>query len=55
MTPEERNRLLAELSEPLYSRELPDGRVITVDRLMFGRARINVSPDKSSQVYEDGY
>jgi hypothetical protein len=38
----------------LWERELPDGRLVTVDRLTFGRARLHVSRFVGL-TYDDGW
>lgn len=35
-------------------KQLPDGRVLTVDPLTFGRARLNISSDPG-YTYDDGW
>jgi hypothetical protein len=39
----------------MIRRELPDGRVLDVYPLTFGRARLVVSADAGAQVYDDGW
>jgi hypothetical protein len=39
----------------LYSRTLPDGRVLDVVRLTFGRARIILSASADSLFWSDGW
>jgi hypothetical protein len=39
----------------IYERELPDGRLVEVTSLTFGRARIVISPDKDSMTWTDGW
>jgi len=39
----------------IYERELPDGRLVEVMSLTFGRARIVISPDKDSMTWTDGW
>jgi hypothetical protein len=39
----------------LYTKTLPDGRVVDVAPLTFGRARIVVSRDAEAMTWDDGW
>jgi len=41
------------ISETLYTRVIPDGRIIAVIRLTFGRARLTIGRD--IWTYNDGW
>lgn len=38
-----------------WEKLLPDGRLITVNPMTYGKYRINISPHVGSYVYSDGY
>lgn len=50
-----RDRALAAARGVLYTRVLPDGRVLDVVPLIMGTAQLTVSRDLAAQGWEDGF